>query len=195
MDAAADYAAVKAMLTRQLPAYVSYTVRSHVKFDAIVRDETSEVVVRTADGVIVKGKVPESAGSIHLGTGGDSGMEPVKHPAFRAACYNATSARMQRYDGNDLEALTLRSQCGKNPDDKDFDTLYVDPRTREPVAAVGSSNDEHVAVRLVQQFAHAGDHTLPASLYARVQGSGLMFWLDVLVDQRYGDYRFSATPP
>jgi hypothetical protein len=194
MDAAADYAAAKVLLARPLPAYVSYTVHSHVKFDAIVRDETSNVVVRTADGTIVKGKVPEAGGSVHIGTG-ESGMEPIKHPAFRAACYDATSAQMQRYQGRELEALTLHSSCTKSPGDKDFDRLYVEPRTHEPIAAVGSPNDDHVVVRLAQEFTQVGDRALPASLYARVQGSGLMFWLDVLVDQHYDDYRFSATPP
>jgi hypothetical protein len=36
---------------------------------------------------------------------------------------------------------------------------------------------------------------MPASLYVRIHGNGFMFWLDVLVDQRYSDYRFSMTQP
>jgi len=195
MDAAADYAAAKALLTRPLPAYVSYTVHSRVKFDAIVRSETSEVVVRTADGVVVKGKVPASAQGFHFNTGDDSGMEPIAHAAFKPRCYEPTGAKLREYGGKNLEAIALRDLCAKSKDDKDFDTLYVDPATREPVAATANDDDEHVLVRLVQQFTRVEDHALPSSLYVRVQGSGFMFWLDVLVDQHYTDYRFSATPP
>src|SRR5579864_680798 len=114
MNAAADYAAAKAMLTRALPAYVSYVVRSHVKLDAIVRNETSNVVVRTSDGVVVKGKVPEGApGGIHLTSEGYSAMEPATHPAFKVRCYEPASARMRVYAGKNLEAISLRNLCGK----------------------------------------------------------------------------------
>jgi hypothetical protein len=195
MDAAADYAAAKAMMTRPLPAYVSFAVRSHVKFDAIVRDETSQVVVRTQDGVVVKGKVPESPpNGIQIGDERDSGMEPVKHPAFKADCYEATGARMQAYHGAEREAIALRTVCSRKKGDQDFDTLYVDSFTHEPIAAVGADDDGHVAVQLVQQFTRVQDHALPSSLYVRIHGSGLMFWLDLLVDQHYEDYRFSAVP-
>ena len=55
MDAAADYAAARAALSKTLPAYVSYTVKAHVKMDAITKDATQQVVVRTRDGKILKG--------------------------------------------------------------------------------------------------------------------------------------------
>ena len=196
MDAAADYAAAKAMLARPLPAYVSYTVRAHVKFDAIVREKTTSVVVRTADGAIVKGELPETLpGSVHIGNGDRSGLEPVKHPAFKPACYEPTSATMQQYEGANLEAIALRGLCSNKKSDQDFDTLYVDPRSHKPVAVTGSQNEESVTVRLAESYAHTGDYVMPSTLYVRVHGTGFMFWLDVLVDQRYSDYRFSATAP
>jgi hypothetical protein len=198
MDAAADYAAVKAMLTRPLPAYVSYTVRSHVKFDAILHDDTDEVTVRTSDGKIIKGRIPEGApNAVHFSAnnGSGEGTEPVKGAAFRASCYEAKGATMTSYLDKPVEAIALRETCSKNKDDKDFDTLYVDPRSHEPVAAVGTDSGDNVDVHLAQAFSRTGDHVLPSTLYVRVKGSGLMFWLDLLVDQRYENYRFSATPP
>jgi hypothetical protein len=195
MDAAADYAAAKAMLTRPLPAYVSYTARSRVKFDAVDHNETDDIVVRTADGVVVKGKVPASSQGVHFSTGDDSGMEPIAHAAFKPRCYEPARATTREYGGRSLEAIELRELCGKSKDDKDFDTLYVDPRTHEPVAATGNADEDHVLVRLEQQFTRVGDHALPSTLYVRVQGSSFMFWLDVLVDVRYSNYRFSSTPP
>jgi hypothetical protein len=67
--------------------------------------------------------------------------------------------------------------------------------THRPVIATGTENDPGVAVRLEQRFVAAGDYVLPSSLYVRVQGSGLMSWLEVLYDRRYEDYRFSTTEP
>jgi len=195
MDAAADYAVAKAMLTRPLPAYVSYTAHSRVKFDAIDHSETDAVVVRTSDGVVVKGKVPSTSQGFHFNTGEDNGMEPVAHPAFKPSCYQAVSAKLRDYEGRNLEAITLRETCSRSESDKDFDTLYVDPDTHEPVVATGSGDDEHVLVRLNQEFTKVGNRALPSTFYVRVHGSGFMFWLDVLVDQRYTDYRFSSTPP
>jgi len=196
MNAVADYAAAKALLTRPLPAYVSYHVRSHVKFDAIISDETSEITVRTSDGVVVKGKVPSAPrAEVHVGNERDQGMEPVRHAAFKPACYEAKSARMQSYQGRQLEALQLQDLCSKDPGDKDFDTLYIDPRSLEPVVASGSDDSDHVDVQLLQNFTRVEDHVLPSTLYVRVKGSGLMFWLDLLVDERYDRYRFSNVAP
>ena len=167
MDAAADYAAAKAMLTRPLPAYVSYTVRSHVKFDAIVRDKTSSVTVRTSDGKVVEGEVPDAAPeSFNFGPQGRSGMEPVKHPGFQAHCYEATGAETKRYQGatsgswSNLEAISLRGLCAKKKGDQDFDTLYVDPQERmNSIAAVGTPGDQTVEVRLEQTYARTGART------------------------------------
>ena len=194
MNAAADYAAAKAMLTRALPAYVSYDVHSHVKLDAFVRNETSNVVVRTSDGVIVKGKVPEAAaGGLHISGNTYSAMEPVARPAFKVRCYEAAGARMRLYGGRNLEAISLRSLCRKGSGAKGFDTLYVDPRSREPIAAAGSDIDEPVRLSVVEQFSRVKGHALPSSFRLRIQGSGFMVWLDLLIDQRYDNFGFPAT--
>lgn len=202
MDAAADYAAAKAMLNRPLPAYVSYTVRSHVKFDAFVTNKTSSLTVRTADGEVVKGDIPDiGPGSFNIGGQGTKGTEPAKHPVFQARCYEPTGAEMRRYQGagsaswSNLEAISLHSLCTKKKGDQDFDTLYVDPRSHEPIAAVGTPGDQTVDVRIEQTYGRTADRVMPATLYVRIHGTGFMFWLDVLVDQRYYDYRFSMTPP
>lgn len=193
MNAAADYSAAKAMLTRPVPAYVSYTVHSHVKMDAIVKDKMSQIVVRTTDGKVLKG----DPGGIPASIGHGSGNEPLTDPAFKPTCYDAASARLERFEGRELEAIALRGVC-KSEDEgsQDFDTLYVDPETHAPVAAVSTSQgDQHVDVRLDQRFTRVGDRALPSTLYVRVHGSGLMFWLDVEVHEQYSDYRFSNTEP
>jgi hypothetical protein len=197
MNAAADYAAAKAMLTRPVPAYVSYTVHSHVKVDAIVKDTTSRIVVRTRDGKVIKGDPGAMPASIGKSTGKNTGNEPVTDPAFRPGCYDASGARTTRFEDRELEAITLRGLCtSKSEGQQDFDTLYIDPKTGEPVAAVGTSqSDQHVDVRLEQRFTRVGDRALPSTLYVRVQGSGLMFWLDVDVNEQYSDFRFSNTEP
>lgn len=195
MDAAADYAAARAMLARPLPAYVSYVARSHVKFDAIVRDGTQEVVVRTSDGAVIKGRDAIHPPFVQVSGEKLGGDEAVTNPAFIPHCYVATGARMDSYDGSKAEAIALRDDCAKSPDDKDFDTLYVDPQTHRPIAATGTEIDSPVSVRLEQGFAAAGGYVLPASLYVRVKGTGIMAWLDVLYDRRYENFRFSATEP
>jgi hypothetical protein len=193
MDAAPDYAAAKAMLTRPLPAYVSYSVHAHVKMDAIVKDTTEEVVVRTRDGKVLRGH----PGAVPGGVAANTGNEPVSDPAFKPACYEGQSAKLQRVDDRELEAITLRDLCTKstNQGEKDFDTLYVDPRTRVPVLAEVVSNDPHVGVRIEQRFTRVGERAIPSTLYVRVHGTGLMFWLDVEVNEQYSNYRFSNSEP
>jgi hypothetical protein len=195
MDAAADYAAAKLALATHLPAYVSYTATTHSKFDAIVQDAHANVVVRTSDGTVLKGAGGGHAPYVQIGGDKPGDEEPLTDPAFKPGCYVATGARAETFEGKGVEAIALRDTCAKSKEDKDFDTLYVDPATHRPVAAVGTDNDENVAVRLEQHFTAVGDAVLPASLYVRVHGSGLMSWLDVLYDRRYSDYRFSSTEP
>jgi hypothetical protein len=195
MDAVADYAAATALLGRPLPAYVSYTARSHAKFDAIVHDDTNEVVVRTKDRTVIRGQSAPQVPYVQIGDDKPNGNEAITDPAFVPRCYIATGARIASYEASQLEAIALRDKCAKSKDDKDFDTLFVDPATHRPVAAVGTQNDTHVDVHLVQKFIAVRDYVLPSSLYVRVQGSGLMGWLDVLYDCRYENYRLGASQP
>jgi len=195
MNAVADYNAAKALLRRPLPAYVSYTARSHAKFDAILHDDTSQVVVRTKDMTVVKGGSSGRPPYVQVGGQEGGGGEAITDPAFVPRCYAATGARLDSYEGSKVEAIKLREQCGKSKGDKDFDTLYVDPATRRPIAAVGTDQDSNVAVHLMQHFSAVHNYMLPSALYVRVQGNGLMGWLDVLYDCRYENYRFSQTQP
>jgi hypothetical protein len=196
MNAAPDYAAAAAALNKPLPAYVAYTEHAHMKFDAILRDESSNLVVRTADGTVVKGKPPFAnvnyGGRFH----GDASF--LKDPVFKSACYQPTTAKSATFDGREVEAIGLRSTCKDTDSEKsdtDFDTLYVDPRTHDPVAVTAADNSDSVTVNIVERYARTGAYVLPSSLYVRVKGSGIMFWLDVLADMNYTNYSFSSKAP
>ncbi len=196
MNAASDYAAASAALNKPLPAYVAYTTHAHMKFDAIVRDESSNLVVRTSDGAIVKGKRP--FGNVNYGGRFNANDDIVTAPPFKPSCYQAKTAKSATYDGRAVEAISLRGTCkdtNGEKSDTDFDTLYVDPRSHDPVAATASDNSDAVAVNLIQGYARTGDYVLPSSLYVRVKGSGIMFWLDVLADMNYTNYSFSSKEP
>jgi hypothetical protein len=201
MNAASDYAAAAAALNKPLPAYVAYTEHAHMKFDAIVRDQSSNLVVRTADGAIVKGKPPFA--NVNFGGHFSNDESIVKNAPFRPSCYQGTSAKSATFDGREVEAIGLRGTCKDSDSDKsdpnkadaDFETLYVDPRTHDPVAATAIDNSDSVAVNLIQRYARTGAYVLPSSLYVRVKGSGMMFWLDVLADMNYTNYSFSSKAP
>ncbi len=192
MNAASDYAAASAALGKTLPAYVTYTTQAHMKFDAITRDQTTDIVVRTSDGVIVKGKPPFA--SVNYGGHFNGDESILKNPPFLAKCYKAGGAKDATFEGRAVEAIALHGTC-KGDDDTDFDTLYVDPNSHDPIAATASEDKEAVAVNLITRYARTGSYVLPSSLYVRVKGSGLMFWLDVLADMRYSNYRFSDKAP
>ena len=196
MNAASDYAAAAAALNKPLPAYVAYTTHAHMKFDAIVRDESSNLVVRTSDGAIVKGKRP--FGNVNYGGRFNANDDIVTSPPFKPACYQAKTAKSATYEGREVEAIGLHGTCKDTGDDKsdtDFDTLYVDPRSHDPVAVVAADNSDSVAVDLIQRYARTGAYVLPSSLYIRVKGSGIMFWLDVLANMTYTNYSFSSKAP
>lgn len=195
MNAVADYNAAKALLRRPLPAYVSYTARSHAKFDAILHDDTSQVVVRTKDMTVVKGGSSGRPPYVQIGGQEGGGGEAITDPAFVPRCYAATGARLDSYEGSKVEAIALREQCGKSKGDKDFDTLYVDPATRRTIAAVGTVKIRTSPCTSCNTSRRSITNMLPSALYVRVQGSGLMGWLDVLYDCRYENYRFSQTQP
>jgi hypothetical protein len=196
MNAAADYTSAVTALSKPLPAYVAYTEHAHMKFDAIVRDQSSNLVVRTADGAIIKGQPPFS--NVNYGGRFNGSDSILKNPPFRAACYRAVSAKSATFEGHDVEAIALHGTCKDSDSEKtdtDFDTLYVDPRSHDPVAAVAADDSDSVSVNLIQRFARTGAYVLPASLYVRVKGSGMMFWLDVLADMNYTNYSFSSKAP
>ncbi len=192
MNAAADYAAARAALGRALPAYVSYRVSSHVVGPMnIAHDDVTSIVVRSSDGKIVKGKPPD----IKMGADNGYANDVVRHAPFDPACYRATSAKRSIFDARPLEAISLNALCEKGAHSGDFDTLYVDPATREPVAVIGGNKDDGVAVVIEQRYAREQRFILPSSFDVTVKGSGLMFWLNVAAHEAYSRYTFTTTPP
>jgi hypothetical protein len=195
MNAAADYALASALLTRPLPAYVSYVDHTSGGWGPFQGAHQSTVVVDVRQGRVISGK-PSSihidGGSDAVGKWGDQDM--ITHPAFRPQCYQPTGAQAVTYDGRPAERIALVGHCGSDHDDEDFSALYVDPSTHVPIAVVGHNDDEHVAVSLEERFTQVADHVVPAALRVKVLGSGWMAWLDVTAHVEYSDYRFSERP-
>ncbi len=190
MNATADYDAARAALTRTLPAYVSYDLTSHATGMGFVKNDASRIAVRTRDGKIVKGTPP----TIKVGTDSSYSSDVVTHAPFDLACYRATAARKATFDGRAVEALSLESTC-EHDKHGDFDTLYLDPATHQPLAAVGNQHDDPVSARLEQRYARAGAFVLPSAFDVAVKGSSFMFWLNVTAHQTYTHYAFSNSPP
>jgi hypothetical protein len=190
MNAAADYAAASAALTKTLPAYVSYTESAHMKFDALTRDQTTTVVLRTSDGKIVKG-APISFNPIIQSSDGNN---ILTDPPFVPHCYDPIDARPATYAGQGVEAIALRSRC-HDEDTNGFDTLYVDPRSHDPVGAIASTMKQNLSLSLEERFARAGACIVPSALYAHAKGRQLMFWFDALVQVAYSNYSFSSKAP
>jgi len=193
MDAVADYAAAKNALLRPLPAYVSYRVVSHAGAGPFASDQDQTIVVRTSDGRVVRGKPP----SLQIGSNSKTHYDKdvVERPPFDPACYTARSAREATFEGKPAEAIALRETCAHDKDDGDFSELYVDPRTHDPLAAVGDSTDDSVRVRVVQRYVAVEDHFMPSALDVRVKGDGWMSWLDVTAYEHLSDYKFSNAAP
>jgi hypothetical protein len=192
MDAAADYAAAVRLLKAPLPAYVSYAERSYAGAGTFTKDVKQIIVVRTLDGAVVKGK-PDA---IQVSTGHDERVNPVSHPPFDATCYAARAASAAQWDGREVEAIDLRDMCrAKDDSETDFQTLYLDPVTHQPLAAVGENGDEHVTVTVEERLATFAGHALPTHLTVHLVGHGIVGFLDVHAGQDYSDYHFSDTMP
>jgi len=187
MDAVHDYAAAARFMHNTFPAYVGYVQRMHAKLGPIVKDEEDAVVVRTSDGKVVSGK----NASVTVAPGqGFSGNIVLTSP-FNPACYAPVSASRENYDGAAAEAIELRGICRHGNDDPDFTTLYVDPRTQEPLGVVGGTNDKDVRVRLEETFRRVGDRLLPAHFGVTVKGKSFWLgWLDVVAQIDFSRYRF-----
>jgi hypothetical protein len=92
MSAASDYQQAVRLLTKPLPAYVTYTQRGHVRMDAIEKDINETVTVRTSDGKTVKGKELE----IYTGAGSKTSGNILKNSPFETSCYTGLSSRPSR---------------------------------------------------------------------------------------------------
>jgi hypothetical protein len=192
MDAAADYAAALRMLDAQLPAYVSYVERSYASAGDLTKDTHQTVVVRTKDGAVVKGVLEK----VKFSTDDGVPVNPVSHPPFNASCFVAREARSAQWDGHEVEAIAIHDTCEKKLDsDTDFQTLYVNPVTHDPIAAVGTHEDDHVTVSVEQRLTRYDGHVMPSGLRVHLQGHGIAGFLNFSAGQDYGDYRFSNTMP
>ena len=190
MNAAADYAAALAQLNRALPAYVSYVDHTSGGWGPFHGAESRVIVVHVPDGRIIKGH----PSAIQIGVNThlyDNNV--VTYPPFQPACYVPDAASGATFDGRPAELIAVHDRCRRPDKDAAFQTLYVDPVTHQPLAAVGAVENDRVAVRIEQRFAAFAGHVMPASIDVRVKGHGLMTWLDVTARIAYTDYRFSAT--
>jgi len=190
MDAAQDYAAATRFMHNTFPAYVAYVQRLHAKIGPIVKDEEDAIVVRTSDGKVVSGK----SATVTIAPGqGFSGNIVLTSP-FDPKCYTPVSASRDTYDGAAAEAIALRESCHHGKDDPDFTTLYIDPRTQEPLGVVGGTSDNDVRVRLEETFRRVGDRLLPGHFSVIVRGKSFWLgWLDIVAQIDYSRYRFLDT--
>ena len=195
-SADSDYARVVALLTKQqLAPYVSYAKVDEVRGIA-KRSDDGRVVVRLSDGKIISGDSSGvEAGDYH------GRANPVSHPSFDPACYRATGESESTYDGARALKIDLEPTCAShNTDDVEypFTTLYVDPQTLHPINVSGvvkpTEDNKDVTVALDQRFGEFDGRVLPSQLNVDVSGHGWMFWLQVHVIERYGDYRFTTSP-
>ncbi len=193
MNAAADYAAAREAMTKPLPAYVAYVSHTIASFGPFKHDDTRHIVVRTSDGKVVSGQ----PSSVNIGANTTYSSDVMTHPVFEADCYAATGARSAEFEGKTVEALSIHYTCHNNSGDneKDFETLYVDPVTHDPIAAVEQNSDSHMEAFLAQHFTRAGEHVVPSGLDVRVKGSGYLAWLDITVHQVYSGVSFSEHIP
>jgi len=187
MDAAHDYAAATGYLHNTFPAYVGYVQRMHAKIGPIVKDEEDAVVVRTSDGKVVSGK----NATVTIAPGqGFSGNIVLTSP-FNPACHAPVGATRENFEGAAAEAIELRGTCAHGRDEPDFTTLYIDPRTQEPLGVVGGTNDRDVRVHLEETFRRIGERLLPAHFSVSVKGKNFFLgWLDVVAQIDFSRYRF-----
>lgn len=199
MSADSDYARVLDQLSNaRLTPYVAYV--SHDTVNGMGHDSTqSRIVVRVRDGKIVSG---HSHMTFDTNVYHNEDSNPVTAPIFDAACYQATGESNASYNGAPAIKLSLAPIC-KEPhnDDHDyaFTDLYVEPGTLRPIDAHGTippdNDDKNVSLTLDQRFAAVGGRVMPSSMKVDISGSGLMFWLQIHVEETYSDYRFLSSAP
>lgn len=192
MTAATDYAKAEALLTRPLPAYVSYVQTGSARGIGNGSGAPSTVYVRTKDGAIVSGVGQSSIRTAHYSSNGGN---PVTSPAFMPKCYQPVSESPARWDGNAATEIALRDVCGGDPEDNPFTTLYVDPNSGAPVAVDGTFSDSGVSVMLTQRYGRFGAYVFPTRIDANVRGRGMLFWVREYAQDTYAQYRFYDVLP
>jgi hypothetical protein len=197
-SAQVDYARTIEYLSKtQLPPYIAYVAHDAIRgmHDA---SSTDRIVIRVSDGKIVSGSTHFHVDNDHF-VSQDS--NPVSNPVFDPKCYRATGEVQATFEGAPALEISLIPTCGeKHPGDNDYAirTLYANPQTLAPIDARGTgpsdSDSKYVSLTIDERFATFGGHVMPSSMNVDVSGSGLMFWLQVHLQETYTDYQFLNSP-
>ena len=168
----ADYAAAVAALRSQiLPAYVEYVEEGHAHGIAGATESPVHVVVDVhGDRVISRSP---SSGHDRSEMVGDS---PVIRRLFKPECYVAKSERESSWNGAKAVAIAVISRCSDDNDDLFINTVYADARTGELVGAEGSETDEGMTVDLGISYARYSGFLVPSAITAHAHGHGMLFW-------------------
>jgi hypothetical protein len=197
MNADTDYQRIVDLLTKQhLAPYVAYDARDSIKGLGNKNNE-EHIVVRVSDGKVVSGT---SGVSIDNGSGTHK-YNPITNPVFDPKCYKATGEAPATYNGADAVKFTLAATCkerDKDAHDYPFTTLYADARNLVPIDATGvvvqTEDNKGVDISVEQQFALFEGRVLPSMTKIDINGSGVMFWLQLHVRETYDHYTFMNSP-
>lgn len=182
---AADYAAaVAALRSQKLPAYVEYTRDAYARGLAGARDGPVRIVVDTRTGKIVS-TTPADDESMR-------GDTAVTGKVFNPSCYTATGERQTHWNGRDVVAISVRAGTPSCKDDIAVSTVYADAQTLELLGADGSENDDaNMAVDFTARYGRFGTYVMPTLVSAHAHGRGWLFWARERAEVRYSNYSFT----
>ena len=181
--AAQDYdAAVTALRTQHLPAYVEYTRTASAHGIAGANDPPRRIVVDVRSKKIVS-VTPQS---------GDwsSDDSPITQHLFDPSCYSATGERTTNWNGHDVIAINVSAKKD-SCDDLSVHTIFADASSRTLLGADGSETDEGMTVDFSVQYVSAGGYIIPSALSAHAHGHGWLFWARERAEVRYSNYNFT----
>jgi hypothetical protein len=199
MSADSDYARVAAFLAQQqLAPYVSYVARDKINGFG-VHDSNGRIVVRTKDGKIVAGEQNLNIDVHEAPSNTGLSSNPVSKPILATGCYRATSETAATIDGKPAIELALAPTCGSSQN-YPLTALYADPQSFRPLEVHGTvvpsdSDAKHVRIAIDQRYAAFAGRWMPSTLKVDVSGSGLLFWVQIHVNEVYSDYEFADTQP
>ncbi len=175
-----DYAAaVAALRTQSLPAYVSYTEEASARGLGNGRDAPARLTVDSRTNTIVEKPKDYSSGN----------TPPTKH-VFEPACYAPTTEHLISWNGRNALAINVRRVTPSCADDTTFDVIYADPSTLQLLGADGSENDGGVSVDFSVHYGRFGNYVMPTSLRVHAHGHGLLFWVRERAEVTYSNYDF-----
>ena len=179
---AADYdAAVTALRSQKLPAYVEYTVNANASGIAGYHGVPERVVVDVVHKKVI---------STTSRDGDEYGDSPVLKHLFDPSCFTATTERMMNWNGRAVVAIGVHGK-GNSCDDLSLHTVFVDPSTNALLGADGSETDEGMTVDFSVQYGTFQGYVMPTVLSAHAHGHGWLFWARERAQVRYSDYSFT----